>query len=151
MLRTSHSAGLPAANRRNQRRDRVAVQAGQGDDDFAGIWCSAGTPPRLCPTHAWMASTSAATAASTPRAQPTATSRPEARTDTTAGDTNPDTTDREPAKATTPDTATTPGRATPTLPKPGDRPPTVFFTRGGARKASPEAPQGARARLASAG
>jgi hypothetical protein len=50
--------------------------------------------------------------------------------DTTAGDTKPDTTDREPANATTPDTATTPGRATPTPPKPGDRPPTVFFTVG---------------------
>ena len=33
MLRTSHRASLLAADRRNERRDRVAVQAGQGGDD----------------------------------------------------------------------------------------------------------------------
>jgi hypothetical protein len=73
--------------------------------------------------------TVAATAASTPRAQPT-TSRPEANTDTTAGDTNPDTTDREPANATTPDTATTPGRRRAHTTEAGRPPPDSLFHAG---------------------
>jgi len=52
---------------------------------------------------------------------------PDARTDRTAGTTSGETDEREPANATTPDTATTPGRPTPTTTETGRTPPDGLF------------------------
>jgi hypothetical protein len=149
---TKPPPGLPATAAANTNRDRAANAARPADrgtqttdapsaaaaaaHDDAGTGETAKTLSR---SPSPQPQTVAATAASTPRAQPTATSRPEARTDTTAGDTKPGTTEREPANATPPDTATPPGEQRPhhrnreTAPRPSSSP------RGGARKARSEA------------